>query len=289
MYRSRDGARRRGGTDEAFVIGFICLVFIVMIGAGAAYFAPLTGGPPRFDEARLDAEEAGFNREMSVWIQVAEKNAKIIYNAINDYKKYVNIFEKTESEKSINNAHSAIIELKAIAKEKLARFERTLPPPSMATIHAQSTILLAGCASDAYSGRPNQVLDFERNCLELLNATRLFRERVASRPAATSTQTPINIVFRPLNGPIEIGIDTNSKILFSFSTEVSVSTPAGDFSLSQANPSGVKKMIIRSNMKERYFSLEQKPFNVFIPTDYGVSVSSDGDVLIIDVVSRKNN
>lgn len=250
-------------------------------------FGTSTGVPPLFDEAKLDAEEVGYNREISAWVQATEKNTKTLYLSIQDYKKHSSIFENDKANEAIKAAGAAILELKKIAKEHLAALEKTLPPQSMSTVHTQYQVLLAACVTEAPAERPDQILAFEKPCLDLLTATQHFREQLANKPPAATVSAPINIVFHPVDLPFAIKADADGNV-HVFQTEFSVSTPAGDFSLSQANSTGVKKLIIKSSGKERYFSLENKPFNIFVPSKYGVSVSYDSNVLVIEVVSNQH-
>jgi hypothetical protein len=268
----------------------------------------INGTPSKgFDETKLDAEETGYYQEMAYHIRECEGYTKRLYDSLQDYQKYASTHEDDKANDSLLTAANTCdvmqrstfpdIEMHP-ARIDEKKLKKILPPDSMADMHYSLINVYNTINEEAWNlgpyPRKAKRLFLEREgrkdrLLAFLNAVHKIRKDLRERPVAkrtTNRTNPVNLIFHPRYTPLSIGVNTDGEA--SFSAELSISTPVGDFSISEANATstGVNKMIIRSNGKERYFNLENRPIKVFIPPNYGVMMSSDDGVLYVDVRSR---
>jgi hypothetical protein len=92
------------------------------------------------------------------------------------------------------------------------------------------------------------------------------------------------LMFRPHLSPVSAGLSSEQG--FAVDVDLSIPTPIGDVSYERIESKGVRRLIVRSDGMSRHFMLD-RPFSLFVPSDYGVSVSNpEVDTLLIEVVQR---
>jgi hypothetical protein len=87
-----------------------------------------------------------------------------------------------------------------------------------------------------------------------------------------------------------MSVGLNSRGKFSVAVTDSINTPVGSFSASLAPSDATfpKRLVIVADGYERRFLLD-RPFKVFVPTNFGVDVSSDGSVVRVEVMNEHPN
>lgn len=226
------------------------------------------------DKSKLDAEENGYTNEFGHVIQKASGAAHSLYAALFDLLKFQDLQDAPGMARAQVTIAAGLDTLKSLSDNSLARLENTLPPTAMTSLHERLAVLLHEAPDTA---DPFHLRD---SCLQFYLATKAFHDSLVTRPPAEVSRSPINLVYKPPLVPITIGLTP------SFTVGLSIATPIGSFDLSHSNSSGIRRLAIVSGGKTRYFSLD-RPFNVFVPTDYGINVSYQGaESLTITVVSR---
>jgi hypothetical protein len=104
---------------------------------------------------------------------------------------------------------------------------------------------------------------------------------LAARGAAQPRKGTLRLTYEPPLLPVSYNLVDGS-----FTVKQSIATPFGSLTMGYTNTSGAKLLVIRSNGRERYFSLDQ-PFEVFVPATHGVMVRSDGGgTIVLEVIAR---
>lgn len=118
-------------------------------------------------------------------------------------------------------------------------------------------------------------------CIRMKNA---FYAQADNRPPQKNTGDELVLTYQPPVLPLEVSYARNSG--FSIEASPNISTPIGDFGTQVKEGKGVKKLIIKSEGKERHFKLD-RPFKFTIPAEYGIDVSGDGaGTMTIEVKKR---
>lgn len=191
-----------------------------------------------------------------------------------------------------------------------AHLSSIIPPDALNGLHTRLVAaVVAQEELDAAEGKLNEFLRARPSSLsndpefirlkgavevmeaELVKASALARIEDMTFLSTLEARTPLpvngdelGLVYKPPGSPVGVGVTESGK--FSIEISPSVNTPIGSFSPRVKEAKGVKKLIIRSDGKERYFKLD-RPFKLFLPTDYGVEVSGDGsDSMTIEVKAR---
>lgn len=117
---------------------------------------------------------------------------------------------------------------------------------------------------------------------DVLQSFNKILPEINSRPSLdVYTQRVINVVYQPPGIPVELRVSNKGE--FSISTVSTVNTPIGNIGLSSEEKAGIRKIIIKDNLKIKILSLD-RPFRFFVPSKYGFEIISESnDVLIIEI------
>jgi hypothetical protein len=115
-----------------------------------------------------------------------------------------------------------------------------------------------------------------------------FLDTVSHRQPAnvtTSSSPTLAVSFQPTGSNLSLSL--NSKGSFSVSVSDSISTPLGAVTLSASDSTASSarptRLIINASGRRRVFLMD-RPFKVFIPSEYGVSMANDGQQLTLDIL-----
>ncbi|WP_367390656.1 hypothetical protein [Lewinella sp. LCG006] len=119
----------------------------------------------------------------------------------------------------------------------------------------------------------------------LLNSIEKKINEIEQRTREVNYEGAVFYVKYTLPGiPIEIAVSENWDIEVRGSG--SISSPYGDIAFESKTTAGVKKIIIESNGKRESILLD-RPFKIFIPTDFGFNIIYESeDYLLIQVLKR---
>lgn len=164
--------------------------------------------------------------------------------------------------------------------------ERLLAPSSLEPVRVallgavQAQSGLAGTRGDQ---RRAALARIRRASAAACSRNAAFRQGVARRPRAPSS-ADWSITYRPPAIPVDVTL--NSRGDFSLSVSQTVKTPYGSVTLAASESYGhPRRLVIRSGSTQRNLLLD-RPFKVFVPTDYGVNVINTRRDLILEVVAR---
>jgi hypothetical protein len=237
---------------------FIALVMAFLGGCGG-------GNEPKGSDSaqamldRMTAEEIAYNSETGY-----------IYRAINEElvsKWVVWVDEETQS---------VILPGKFDGNWQVAKadMESILPPEFYEKNHQQCLLVIQALID-------NDKPKAKRLGEQQIDGGEARTKELLARPVVKRDGSPMKFVYTPPLIPIgQIEFDSNG---FNVAAGDSINTPVGSFGMAQSQQKGVTRLVIRANGKQRMFKVD-RPFQVFVPTDYGVDISGDGErKLIIDV------
>ncbi len=233
-------------------------------------------GPPK---SKYDAEELGYVTQFAN-VGLSDRCKALIANAY-DQDKYRGL----NDERGLAGAQTAygahMDALRAIAKGHIRRLEIALPPDSLRELHDARLRFLAFALAAADSSTSTEAQQFFEQCKSYHEVSDRIIRSIAARTESYPTQGTLKLSYQPPFIP---------SLTFhhdgSFTVKSNISTPIGDFSLGYTNTTGAKLLIIRSEGRERYFSLA-RPFELYLPATHGINVSGDGNTtLTIEVVQR---
>ena len=228
--------------------------------------------------SRLDAEETGYLTALSS--ASASSTCRGIVENINDWRKYNTLNDDRKKSKSLTNLNSGIRNLTLKAKNNLQKVKKSLPPHSLSDIHSKRISLFNYMVGVGENISSDNYVKIEKMCLDYYKMNKQWESVISSRKPKKNTEKTLKLSYQP--GIIPIAYNTIS----GFIIQQSFTAPFGKITASYANAGGAKLLVIRSNGVERYFSLGI-PFEVFVPSNYGVTVSGDGKgKLVINVVNK---
>lgn len=249
--------------------------------------------------SRFTAEEAGYYEEAgplgTAACAVGTRNVATLVSAT--YYDDNGVYSSTRESYTVRRlevpargqlAPDAITRWSGIAQS----FQTLLPPSEAESFHlavrriisSQLSLIQAQGADEAAEREIELGVVAAIACKEY-NA---FIERVMLRPLPATNGPVLGVSYSPPGVPMSVGL--NSRGRFSVAVSDSINTPVGSFSASLAPPDATwpKRLIIAADGYERRFLLD-RPFKVFVPTSFGVDVSSDGSFLRVEVVNERAN
>ena len=115
-----------------------------------------------------------------------------------------------------------------------------------------------------------------------------FVKQANDRPSKAShfSNSPaVSVTFQPIGTPVSLS--ASSQGTFSVSMSGSLPTPIGTFSVSASDSTGSSmhptRLVILA-FRHRRILMMDRPFSVYVPSKYGVSVSNDGHQLTLNVL-----
>jgi hypothetical protein len=182
------------------------------------------------------------------------------------------------------------------------RFETLLPPSGLEGLHGALVATLvaqmqlaqdypAQVSLELGSKLPQIDSSLSSHAQDACSKYNAFLEAVKLRPPASilapSPSPTLSVSFQPIGSPLSVGVSSTGSL--SVSASQSIATPVGTVTLttseSTASPASPRRLVVQAGGHWRVLLID-RPFQVFIPSKYGVSVASDGQQLTITVLSR---
>ncbi len=244
------------------------VVLAVLLGTGASGCDEKRGPlSTQAEQSRMTAEEAGYysiNWKIYTALESASKAAVRNYYSWAAEKLLHHHALADAAQKKL--VESVSLKSHGVDNQNILTFRNSLAPTGFAEVHNKMLAIF---------GRPDgRPLDAAAITL-LAEAHRAIDATVSTirrREPEKVNREGVNIVFRPHVLPVGVGIDTSNR---TFTLEVAVKTPIGDFSMQSATPEGVKLIVISQENKRRYVHVS-RPFNIFIPAENGFPAISRG-------------
>ena len=182
-----------------------------------------------------------------------------------------------------------------------AQFETLLPPSGLEDLHGALVATLAAQMQLAQDYPAQVILELgsklpgidsslNSHAQDACNKHNAFLQAVKLRPPASIPSSPspvLSVSFQPIGSPLSVGVNSTGSL--SVSASQSIATPVGVVTLttseSTASPTSPRRLVVQAGGHWRVLLID-RPFQVFIPSKYGVSVASDGQQLTINVLSR---
>ena len=177
--------------------------------------------------------------------------------------------EIDKNEKEKNRKLESIVSLK---NEYGNLLDLTLPPKEFTDIHNQTLNLFKNIYNSS------QTIKYS-SCIEFYKTISILDKKLENRKELHKIADKITLTYQPPIIPLSINSEKDLNFNISFKS------PIGNFSLARSSDEGIKKLIIISQNKRRYFSLD-RPFEFYIPKNNGVSVSLQDEVLTINVFDK---
>jgi hypothetical protein len=226
-----------------------------------------------------DAEEIAYLRYLDS-ARVSHHCRAVLENSY-DQQKYSAVRDPRKLSDTQRSMAQLIAAIRNVAKNNLSRVEVALPPESLRESYVVRLEFLRYAHGIPDAPKPDQVDELVERCRKLyLNAISTL-QWFTTRNAQYPTRGTLRLTYEPPLIPI-----TYDLLSGSFTVKKSLSTPLGSLTAGYTNTSGAKLLIIRSDGRERYFSLDQ-PFEVFLPASHGVAVKSDANgTIVLEVLKR---
>ena len=224
------------------------------------------------DDPKFTAEEAGYVGAFKALYMQASTDLKSIIELRYLLEGAIAISDDAKIASAKQGLETALKDIASLKQSYLPKILNTLPPESLTANHEiMKKILLSDDISK------NTKFEVENFNSELQSARQFFTDTVDKRDNVTSSGE-YSFTYSPILLPIGI----SSK---GFFIKQSFETPIGSFTIAHSNSqaTGIKNMIIVSNGQLRLFRIN-RPFRVFVPSSYGVSLESkDSETMIVVV------
>lgn len=229
---------------------------------------------------KLTAEEAGYIDEVGSIIQSILKVGTIEItntvipegNSVKFVPKARNIYELEPQQNWIATLNS----VKSIIPPKgLEDFHQTL----IQAVYEQISI-----NESSIETKDAAIKKLSEICPKFKELHLLFFKEIETRQSPQHQSKQLVISYKPPMLPVEVSYSSPKG--FELEIVSTLDTPYGSFTGKVQEGRGIKKLIIISNGQKRILKLD-RPFKLFIPTDFGVQVSNEGpETMIIEVINK---
>jgi len=227
-------------------------------------------------ESKLEAEEAGYFETLKNEYDTVKRLSNEICDCAERVRRYSSEGNHERARTAQKDMDEALHQLSQFSRKSVNRIKLILPPSSLSNTQDELLRLLS------IAQVTRKTTSFVNDCNRFLNHITKLETSINAREPKKFHST-ISVVFSPTIIPIGF------QFVGGFSVELGIPTPFGTLAFKSDNQTGVTTLTIRHNKFERYFRLD-RPFKVYVPTEYGIEVSVlEPGRLVIDVLNRSAN